>query len=191
MTPRAMLGAVGLALALLAGGCDDGPDAAAPPPPRALTTAAVGHYCNMNVLEHAGPKGQILLRGRAEPVWFTSARDTLAFTMLPEEPKDIGAVYVSDMGRAPSWEQPGAENWVDARKALYVIGSDRRGGMGAEEAVPFADRAMAGRFAAEHGGRVVAFGEMPRDYVLGDTAAPAGTPASPPAPAGPASAHRH
>lgn len=188
MRPRAILGAIGLALALLGGGCDDAPDAAAPPP-RALTAAATGHYCNMNVLEHAGPKGQILLRGRAEPVWFTSARDTLAFTMLPEEPKDVLAVYVSDMGRAPDWERPGAENWVDARKALYVIGSDRRGGMGAEEAVPFAERAAAERFVAENGGRVVAFGEVPRDYVLGGATADA--PPPPPAPAGSAPAHRH
>lgn len=189
MRTRATLGAVVLALALLGGGCDDAPDAAAAPPPRALTAAATGHYCNMNVLEHAGPKGQILLRSRAEPVWFTSARDALAFTMLPEEPKDVLAIYVSDMGRAPDWERPGAENWVDARKALYVIGSDRRGGMGAEEAVPFAERAAAERFVAENGGRVAAFGEVPRDYVLGGAAADA--PPPPSAPAGSAPAHRH
>jgi copper chaperone NosL len=122
-------------------------------------------------------------------VWFTSARDTLAFTMLPEEPKDISAIYVSDMGRAPDWGRPGTENWVDARKALYVIGSSRRGGMGAEEAVPFAERAAAERFAAENGGRVVAFGEVPRDYVLGGGAAD--PPPPPAAAAGPAPAHRH
>ena len=188
MRRRGLLGTIGLALALPAGGCDDAPDAAAAPPPRALTAAATGHYCNMSVLEHAGPKGQILLRSRSEPVWFTSARDTLAFTMLPEEPKDVLAIYVSDMGRAPDWERPGAENWVDARKAFYVIGSDRRGGMGVEEAVPFAERAAAERFVAENGGRVVAFGEVPREYVLGGTAADA---PPPPAAAGPAPAHRH
>lgn len=167
-----VLAAIGLALAI--GACDDKQEAAAPPPPEALTASAIGHYCGMNVLEHPGPKGQILLESRLDPVWFSSARDTLAFTMLAEEPKDIRAIYVSDMARAPSWENPGAENWVDARHAFYVIGSDRQGGMGAPEAVPFSDRAAAERLAAGHGGRVVTFSEMPRDYVL---EAPPGDPA--------------
>lgn len=61
--------------------------------------------------------------------------------------------------------------------------------MGAEEAVPFAERAAAERFAAENGGRIVAFGEVPRDYVLGGAAA--ADPPPPPAAAGSAPAHRH
>ena len=121
----------------------------------------------MNVLEHPGPKGQIILASRIEPVWFSSARDALAFTMLPEEPKDIRAIYVSDMAKAPSWEEPGANNWVDAKQALFVVGSRIKGGMGADEAVPFSDRAAANSFASENGGRVLAFAEVPRDYVLG------------------------
>ena len=87
--------------------------------------------------------------------------------MLPEEPKDIRAIYVSDMARAPSWEQPGANNWVDAKQALFVIGSRVKGGMGADEAVPFSNREAADKFAAENGGRVMRFAEVPRDYVLG------------------------
>lgn len=134
--------------------------------PQALTADAVGYYCGMNLVEHVGPKGQILLASRKEPVWFSSARDALSFSMLPEEPKDIRAIYVSDMAKATSWEDPGAANWVEARKAFFVIGSDLKGGMGAPETIPFSDRAAAERFAGEHGGRVVAFSEVPRDYVL-------------------------
>jgi copper chaperone NosL len=146
--------------------CTDQKTAEAPPP-FALTASAIGHYCGMNVLEHAGPKGQILLASRQEPVWFSSARDALSFTMLPEEPKDIRAIYVSDMAKAASWDEPGATNWVEAKQASFVIGSRRKGGMGAAEAVPFSDRAAAERFAKENGGRVVAFAEVPQDYVLG------------------------
>ena len=87
--------------------------------------------------------------------------------MLPEEPKDIRAIYVSDMARAPSWEKPGANNWVDAKQALFVVGSRVKGGMGADEAVPFSNREAADKFAAENGGRVMTFAEVPRDYVLG------------------------
>ncbi|MBV2143671.1 nitrous oxide reductase accessory protein NosL [Falsochrobactrum sp. TDYN1] len=139
--------------------------------PFALTDSAMGRYCGMNVLEHPGPKGQIILQPANEPVWFSSARDAIAFTMLPEEPKGIAAVYVSDMAKAANWEEPGAENWVDARKAYFVIESDAVGGMGAQEAVPFSTREAAEQFAAGKGGRIVGFDEMPREYVLGDQAA--------------------
>jgi copper chaperone NosL len=93
-------------------------------------------------------------------------RDTIAFTVLPDEPKDIQAIYVSDMGKAPSWEKPGADNWVEARKALFVIESRVKGGMGGDEAVPFSDRAAAEKFVDENGGRIVAFDQVPHDYVL-------------------------
>ena len=154
-------------------GCNEREPVVAPPPPHELTQRTMGHYCGMNVLEHPGPKGQILLASRIEPVWFSSARDTFSFTMLPEEPKDIRAIYVSDMGKATSWEEPGASNWVEARQASFVIGSRMKGGMGAEEAVPFSDKAAAEKFATENGGRVVSFAEVPKDYILGGTAEPA------------------
>ena len=141
--------------------------AEAPPAPYALSAEAIGNYCGMNVLEHAGPKGQIILASRLDPVWFSSARDTISFTMLPEEPKDIRAIYVSDMAKAPSWERPGETNWIDARKAFFVIGSRAKGGMGVDETVPFSERAAAETFAAEHEGRVVTFDQVPSDYVLG------------------------
>ena len=141
--------------------------AGAPPPPHELTSAAVGRYCGMNLLEHTGPKAQIILASQEEPVWFSSARDAFSFTMLPEEPKDIRAVYVSDMAKAESWDKPGGSNWVDASQALFVIGSRMKGGMGADETVPFSDKTAADKFAAANGGRVLTFAEVPQDYVLG------------------------
>lgn len=161
MRPRLALAA--LALLLLAG-CQQ--EAEAPPPPFALTREAMGRYCGMNVSEHGGPKGQIILTRYIEPIWFSSVRDAVAFTMLPDEPKDIRAVYVSDMAKAPSWEKPGGENWIDAKRAFFVVGSRRMDGMGVPEAVPFSSQESAAAFAGEHGGRVLRFGELPRDYIL-------------------------
>lgn len=152
--------------ALAVAGCS-GDSPAESPKPFALTMDAIGRYCGMNVLEHPGPKGQIMLAEIPEPIWFSSARDAVAFTMLPEEPKNIAAIYVSDMARAESWEEPGAENWVEARQAYYVIGSSMRGGMGAPETVPFSTRAAADAFVSENGGEVVSFAEIPSGYVLG------------------------
>ena len=99
-----------------------------------LSREAIGHYCNMIVADHLSPKGQKYVADSDQPVWFSSVRDTIAFTLLPEEPKNIAAIYVNDMGRA-SWESPEPETWIEARSAWYVIESSRRGGMGAPEPV--------------------------------------------------------
>jgi copper chaperone NosL len=147
-------------------GCNE-KQAAKLPPPHKMTAELIGHYCGMNVLEHPGPKGQIFVASLIEPVWFSSARDTIAFTVLPDEPKDILAIYVSDMGKAPSWDKPGPDNWVEARKASFVIDSRVKGGMGGDEAVPFSERAAAEKFVAENGGRIVSFADVPHDYVIG------------------------
>lgn len=152
-------------LLLLAGCIDEAPTV--PPAPVELTRDATGYFCSMTVSEHPGPKGQIFLKRASSPIWFSSVRDTVAFTILPEESADIAAIYVSDMGRAVSWDRPGADNWINAYKAYYVIGSTKRGGMGAPEAVPFAERTAATDFALEFGGTVMAFNEIPKDAVLG------------------------
>ncbi len=154
-----------LCLTLL-GACDD------PAPTEAVTPVMLtrehrGHYCRMIVLDHKGPKGQIHLKNRG-PVFFSSVRDTIAFTMLPEESRQIAAIFVNDM-TATDWNRPGPETWIPARRAYFVIGSSKRGGMGAPEAVPFKGEAAALAFVSRFGGRVVAFGAIPRQYILGES----------------------
>jgi copper chaperone NosL len=147
----------GAALILLSAACSE--EEKAVPPPQAITSDAIGYYCGMMLAEHAGPKGQVLLESGKSPVWFSSVRDTFTFLRLPEEPKDVAAVYVSDMAKAPSWDRPGAENWIAAADAVFVVGSDQQGGMGGVEAVPFSAKDAATAFVAEHGGRVVGLEE--------------------------------
>ncbi|WP_299364718.1 nitrous oxide reductase accessory protein NosL [uncultured Paracoccus sp.] len=137
-------------------------------PPVSLTADAVGRYCGMNLVEHKGPKGQVILAEGLDPFWFSSARDTVAFSMMPEEPKDYAALYVSDMGRAQSWDDPGADNWVDATQAFYVVESSAQGGMGGQELVPFSTTEAAEAFAADKGGTVLAFADLTFEQVLGD-----------------------
>ena len=149
---------------LLLAACDEA-EQAETPAPQVLTREAIGHYCQMIVADHRGPKAQIFLSDREAPVWFSSVRDAIAFTLLPEEPKNIAAVYVTDMAVA-SWDSPEPDTWIDARSAHFVIDSDRRGGMGALEAVPFSDPGAAENFVQRHGGRVVAYGEIPSGYIL-------------------------
>ena len=137
------------------------------PSPVSMTDDALGHYCQMNLAEHEGPKAQIHLAGHDHPIWFSQVRDAIAYTRLPEETADVAAVYVSDMGRAQSWANPGIDNWVAAEKAIYVIESRTRGGMGTPEAVPFAEEMAAEEFAAANGGRLVGLDQIPDAYVLG------------------------
>ena len=154
-----------LVVLLLLGACEDAEQQAAKPAPQELTREAISHYCNMIVADHHGPKAQLFLKDSDVPIWFSSVRDAIAFTRLPDEPKSVAAIYVNDMARA-TWETPEPGTWIEAEGAHYVIESDRRGGMGAREAVPFADMSAAEAFVAAHGGQIFAFAEVPEAYVL-------------------------
>jgi len=153
-----------LLLTTLLTACGEPPETIAPSA-QELTRDDLGYYCQMTVLEHNGPKGQVFLTGREQPLWFTSVRDTIAFTRLPGEPKNIAAIYVTDVGRA-DWDKPEPGTWIDANNAFYVIGSDRIGGMQAPELVPFADRQVAETFIKDHGGSIARLDAIPTDSVV-------------------------
>ncbi len=142
-----------------------------------MTASAVGHFCQMNMLEHPGPKAQVHLTGLpGTPLFFSQVRDAVAYLRMPEQSHEIAAVYVSDMASAASWEIPGADNWIPADTAHYVVGSSRTGGMGAPELVPFSDAASAAQFAQRHGGQVQELADIPDTAVLAPVATSATTP---------------
>ena len=183
-----LLGAALVAVALAA--CERPPAAsAAPPPPAEVSAQSTGHYCGMRLADHDGPKGQIHLSSRPEPVWFSSVRDTVSFLRLPEEARDIAAVYVSDRGRPRRWAQPEPGAWVEARAAWFVIDSRMHGGMGAPEAVPFSDEAAAQAFREQNGGRIVRLDGIPDAYVLGAVDLAARPADGQPSPGGTSDAH--
>ena len=158
-----------LALLMLAACREDAPV----PLPTAITADATGYFCEMDILGHPGPKAQIHLATYPEaPLFFSQVKDAVAYLRMPEQDDTVTATYVSDMGAAPSWENPGATNWIAADKAVYVVGSDARGGMDAPEFVPFGDPVKARDFAAQHGGQVMTLAQIP------DSALTASTPAS-------------
>ncbi|ROV56259.1 nitrous oxide reductase accessory protein NosL [Neisseria chenwenguii] len=157
-----------LCAALLLAACGSKENTVPPPAPQQITDAAVGHYCTMNLSEHNGPKAQVFLNGKpGKPVWFSTVKQMFGYTKLPEEPKGIHVIYVTDMGKVTDWSKPNADTaWIDAKKAYYVIESGFIGGMGAEDALPFADKAQAEKFAKEKGGKVVGFDQMPEAYIF-------------------------
>ena len=135
--------------------------------PQDMTAETLGHYCQMNLLEHPGPKAQVFLEGMPAPLFFSQVRDAIAYVRAPEQVAPILAIYVNDMGRAgATWEKPGDGNWIAADKAFYVVGSAREGGMGAPETVPFSSREQAQTFALTEGGHVLALAEITDAMVL-------------------------
>ncbi|MCV2891965.1 nitrous oxide reductase accessory protein NosL [Lentibacter sp. XHP0401] len=137
-----------------------------------LNADAVGHYCQMNLLEHAGPKAQAHLAGLpAAPLFFSQVRDAIAYMRMPEQSHAILTIWVNDMGaQGATWDAPGADNWITAEEAVYVVGSSVVGGMGAPEIVPFSNRVKAREFAAENGGNLMRLSDIPDSTVLAPVA---------------------
>lgn len=137
------------------------------PDPTPMTDTALSYFCQMNVAEHGGPKGQIHLEGYPAPIFFAQVRDLVAYLKSPERDADILAIYVSDMAKAPSWSEPGTENWISADTAHFVVGADVAGGMGAPEIVPFATPDAAQGFIDRYGGSSVPLDAIPDEAAIG------------------------
>lgn len=155
-----------LVLVLALGACKD--EVVQDLSPVAMNAETLGHYCQMNLLEHPGPKAQVHLAGLpGMPLFFSQVRDAIAYSRAPEQVAPILAIYVNDMG-APgsSWDLPFDGNWIAAEAAHFVLGSAREGGMGAPEAVPFASLEAARAFAAAEGGTVMSLAQIPDEAVL-------------------------
>ena len=156
-----------LALSLLALAACREDSASAPPAPVTMTAEAVGHYCQMNLLEHPGPKAQVHLDGIPWPLYFSQVRDAVAYQRMPEQSHMIAVIYVSDMGATgATWEDPGADNWILADTAHYVVNSRIEGGMGAPELVPFSTPEPADAFIRTHGGSRLALADIPDSEIL-------------------------
>ncbi len=155
-----------LGFALLLAGCRE--EVARSVAPVELTPEALGHYCQMNLLEHPGPKAQVHIDGPAPaPLFFSQVRDAVAYARLPEQSAAILAIYVNDMGaEGATWETPGTTNWIAADSAFYVVGAAVEGGMGAPELVPFSKRKQAEAFVAQHGGAVLSLKDIPDAAVI-------------------------
>lgn len=152
-----------IGVALLAG-CGKQADVAAHGPHE----IAEGTSCaldGMLLRDYPGPKAQIHYASRAEPDFFCDTIEMFNIYTNPEQVQAVRAVYVQDMGKT-DWDSPvGA--WIDARSAFYVVGGSRHGAMGPTIA-SFAERGAAEKFAAEYGGKVLAFGEVTADMAVLD-----------------------
>ena len=116
------------------------------------------HVCGMEIAAFPGPKGQAFIRNRTAPLKFCSTVDLFSWLLQPETAAVLEAAYVHDMA-GNDWERPDDNRYVDARDAWYVVSREQRGAMG-PTLMSFADKAAADQYAAQHGGRAMAYAEV-------------------------------
>ena len=146
---RALLGLLALtALAPLAA-CGERPSGAASVAPVEITRSTSCELDGMLLMDYPGPKGQIHFAGADQPAFYCDTMEVLNTLLLPEQVRKVNAVYVQDMGKA-EWDHPQGA-WIDARNAIYVRGSKRKGSMGPTFA-SFGSEADARQFVAQYGG---------------------------------------
>lgn len=160
-SPRGLLFATLLAASTVAG-C--GPQQEAPVTPLMITEATTCALDGMLLSNFPGPKAQIHYAG-TEPDFFCDTVEMFSIYLNPEQARAVTGIFVQDMGAA-DWNNPRG-HWIDARTAVYVIGSDMKGSMGPTIA-SFAHEADANRFAGEHGGKVLPFEQIRPDMVVLD-----------------------
>lgn len=105
--------------------------------------------CNMNVgSTKLGPAAVVFNDGKV--VGFDGAGDFFRFVLDPKkftfDTANIKTMFVT---------QYGTKNFIDVKQAFFVLGSDVKGTMG-PDAVAFAKREDARKFASEHHGKKIA-----------------------------------
>lgn len=157
---RLLCGCAGLAtLSLLGCGQSGG---AANAGPAEITAQSSCSLDGMQLADYPGPKGQIRYAGVDEVQWFCDSVELLSTLVAPEQVRPVVSAFIQDMALA-DWDQPRG-HWIDARQAVYVLGSKRHGSMG-PTAASFATEAGAQAFVQQHGGRLMRFAEIRPDMV--------------------------
>ncbi len=150
-------------MVILAAGCGEAERAKAPQPLE-ITRSTACSLDGMVLADYPGPKAQMHY-AQGKPDFFCDTMEMFSLYLRPEQQKRVTAVYVQDMGKT-DWDQPQG-NWMDARAAVYVHGSKRRGSMGPTLA-SFSREEDARAFAEKHGGKVLRFAEVKPEMVILD-----------------------
>jgi copper chaperone NosL len=146
-----------IVVALLAA-CNKSVSSAAPQEITAGTSCSLD---GMTLAEFPGPKGQIHY-ATGEPDFFCDTVEMFSIYLQPEQKKRITGIFTQDMGKA-DWEKPQG-NWIDAKKAFYVLGSKKTGSMGPTLAA-FSRQEDANKFASEFGGKTLPFDKVTPNMV--------------------------
>lgn len=129
--------------------------------PAELTREASCSLDGMTLLDFPGPKAQILYSTGA-PDFFCATTEMFSIYLQPEQKKHITGIFTQDMGKT-DWDNP-KDNWFEAKKGFYVLGSKKQGSMGPTLGA-FARQEDAAAFAKQYGGKVLRFDQVTLDMV--------------------------
>lgn len=125
--------------------------------PAEITQSTSCELDGMLLIDYPGPKGQIHFAGADRPAFYCDTVEVLNVLLVPEQVRKVNAVYVQDMGKT-DWDNPKGA-WIDARTALYVQGSKRKGSMGPTFA-SFGSEADARVFIQQYGGKLLRMSDI-------------------------------
>jgi copper chaperone NosL len=149
---RLQLG-LSLALVVLLGACSQAVPKVVAEEPTSDTTCVLD---GMLLKDYPGPKAQIhYVEGK--PEFFCDLMELFTVTLLPEQKRAVAAMFVQDMGKT-DWDHPSA-NWIDAKTAIYVVGSKKTGSMGPTFG-SFSSMQDAEAFVKKEGGRIMRFEQI-------------------------------
>jgi nitrous oxide reductase accessory protein NosL len=175
---RTVLGGVA-AIATATAGClgigGSGDDEAVPDPVT-LTQDDQCEVCGMVIPNHPGPTAQIFYAeetpsGHENPAHFCSTWEAFQYDFQREEEgwdrqvfyvTDYSAVaydLITDAGDTLISTHVQADDYVDGEEVTFVAGSEVKGAMG-RDLIGFSEESDAEQFQSDHGGTVVAFGDV-------------------------------
>lgn len=157
--------ASGLALLAALAACGKAVQQATPIEPGKDTACSLD---GMVLKDYPGPKAQIHFAEGA-PEFFCDVMELFATILASEQKRPVAGVYVQDMGKT-AWEQPEG-NWIDAKAAIYVVGSKKHGSMGPTLG-SFSSMQDAEAFMKKEGGRIVRYEQVTLDMINVNTGAP-------------------
>lgn len=109
-----------------------------------------------------GPKGKIVFRGE-DTLKFCSTADMFQVLTQPKfNFNGVDEIQVQDIGET-GWKSPEG-NWIPAKDAHYVAGSNRKAAMGGTF-VTFQSLEEAKAFQGKHGGTILGYERIDSDKV--------------------------
>jgi nitrous oxide reductase accessory protein NosL len=106
--------------------------------------------CGMFVAKHPNWLAQIHYNDLKETIFFDGVKDMMVFYFNPERYGGASQETIRDMYIKDYYSL----NWLSAKEAYYVIGSDVYGPMG-HELIPFETREAAESFSKDHKGKEI------------------------------------
>lgn len=142
--------------------CQD--KSATPPPPQEINADTISVLDGMSLRDYPGPKAQIIY-DQGAPDFFCDTLGMFSVYLKPEQARKVLAIYVQDMAKT-GWERPQG-HWIDARTALYVVGSKKLGAMG-QTFASFSNEQDARAFIGKQGGKLFHFADITIDMASTD-----------------------